>query len=75
MRTLKDIIDMKKTSCMPFETEFEYMVETLYDWYIAKLDGEERIKRFLEDWDDESKEYWLFVLDERIKLGEEEFLI
>ena len=71
-RTVADIERMKTTIFEPFGTEYKYMVETLFDWYIAKLDGEERIRRFLADWDDEAKKYWLDVLEERIRLSEED---
>lgn len=74
-KTVEDIEKMKATPFEPFETEYRYMVETLFDWYIAKIDGRERIKRFLKDWDGPAQEYWLDALNERIKLGEEEFFI
>ena len=73
MRTITDIEKMKKTNFEPFGTEYEYMVETLFDWYIAKLDGEDRIKNFLSDWDEPAQERWLDALNERVICAEEEF--
>ena len=43
-RTLKYLNDMKNNKMPPFNSQYEFFFATLEDYYIAKLDGKERIK-------------------------------
>lgn len=67
LKTMKDIEEWKKSPCKGanFASYYDYVLESLYDWYVAKLDGVERILLFLADWDFEAQEYWYKALKER----------
>lgn len=54
MKTMKDLEEMKTRTMPPFDSEYDYLFETLEDYYIAKMDGMSRIKRELSKWDRES---------------------
>lgn len=55
MKTVKDLEDMKSKNMIPFGNQYEYFFVTLEDYYIAKLDGKNRIKAELSNWDTEAQ--------------------
>ena len=54
-KTLKDLNDMKNNKMSPFGNQYEFFFATLEDYYIAKMDGKERIKTELSKWDSEAQ--------------------
>lgn len=54
-KTLKDLNDMKNNKMSQFGNQYEFFFETLEDYYIAKMDGKERIKAELSHWDSEAQ--------------------
>lgn len=74
MKTLKDLEDMKSQKCAPFENAYEYFFMQLTDFYIAKTNGIERIKKALADWDIESQQFIVKEIEKRVKeLGIQDF--
>lgn len=74
MKTLNDLENMKSQKCAPFENAYEYFFMQLTDFYIAKTNGAERIKRVLSDWDIESQQFIIMELEKRLKaLGIQDF--
>ncbi len=57
MKTLKDLEEMKQKRCVPFENQYVFFFEMLESYYISKIDGLERIKAELNDWNQEAKEF------------------
>lgn len=57
MKTIKDLQLMKKTQCTPFKNSYEFFILQLEDFYIAKINGLERIYDNLQEWDFPSKNY------------------
>lgn len=55
MKTLKDLEEMKNNTMVPFGNQYEYLFATLEDYYIAKMDGLNRIKAELQNWDEEAQ--------------------
>lgn len=54
-KTLKYLNDMKNRKMPPFDSQYEFFFATLEDYYIAKMDGKERIKTELSKWDSEAQ--------------------
>jgi hypothetical protein len=54
MKTLKDLEEMKNVPAM-FGNQYNLLLMTLEDFYIAKLNGLDRIKAELSNWDNEAK--------------------
>lgn len=54
-KTLKDLEAMKNKSMIPFGSQYEFLFATLEDYYIAKIDGVNRIKDELNNWDVEAQ--------------------
>lgn len=54
-KTLKDLEAMKNKSMIPFGSQYEFLFATLEDYYIAKMDGVNRIKDELNNWDVEAQ--------------------
>ena len=54
-KTLKDLNDMKNNKMSPFGNQYEFFFATLEDYYIAKMDGKERIEAELSNWDSEAQ--------------------
>lgn len=52
MKNIDDIIKLKESLC---DNKYQNYIETLFDYYISKLDGIARIKRELNKWDEESQ--------------------
>lgn len=50
-KTLKDLEDMKNKSTTPFGSQYEFLLATLEDYYIGKMDGINRIKTEFSNWD------------------------
>lgn len=55
MKTVKDLEEMKNKSMIPFGNQYEFLFATLEDYYIAKMDGINRIKAELSNWDAEAQ--------------------
>lgn len=56
MKTLSDLEQMKNQKAIPFENAYEFLIERLVDFYIAKSNGIDRIKSELSEWDSDAKE-------------------
>lgn len=56
MKTLRDLEDMKNKAMIPFGNQYDYLFATLEDYYITKMDGLDRIKSELRNWDKESQQ-------------------
>ena len=54
-KTLKDLEDMKSKNMIPFGNQYEFLFATLEDYYIGKIDGVDRIKAELSNWDLEAQ--------------------
>lgn len=54
-KTLKDLEDMKNKSMIPFGNRYDFLFATLEDYYIGKMDGINRIKAELSNWDLEAQ--------------------
>ena len=55
MKTLKDLEEMKNITMIPFGNQYDFLFATLEDYYIAKMDGIDRIKAELKNWDNEAQ--------------------
>ncbi|MBD5456852.1 MAG: hypothetical protein HDR23_10415 [Lachnospiraceae bacterium] len=55
MKTVKDLEEMKSKSMIPFGSQYEFLFATLEDYYIAKMDGINRIKAELSKWDTDAQ--------------------
>ncbi len=69
-RTLKYLNDMKNNKMPPFNSQYEFFFATLEDYYIAKLDGKERIKTELAEWDSEAQKEIVNILADIIESDE-----
>lgn len=56
MRTLKDLEEMKGKAMIPFGNQYDYFFAKLEDYYIAKMDGLNRIGVELQNWDREAQQ-------------------
>lgn len=66
MNTISDLENLKNQACFPFGSAYDYLMATLEDYYIAKSNGTERIKKELENWDQESRKIIIDTLIESI---------
>lgn len=66
-RTLKYLNDMKNNKMSPFGNQYEFFFATLEDYYIAKMDGKERIKTELSKWDSEAQKEIVNILADIIE--------
>lgn len=66
-RTLKYLNDMKNSKMPPFASQYEFSFVTLEDYYIAKMDGKERIKTELSKWDAEAQKEIVNILADIIE--------
>lgn len=74
MKTLKDLEEMKQKRCVPFANQYEYFFSMLENYYIGKIDGKERIRVELANWNQEAKVFICKTLIEIIsKSGMMEF--
>lgn len=69
-KTLKDLNDMKNNKMSPFGNQYEFFFATLEDYYIAKLNGKERIKTELSKWDSEAQKEIVNILADIIESDE-----
>lgn len=69
MKTIADLEEMKSRSSSLFNNAYEYFFELLRDFYISKIDGKERIKHELNNWDNEAQKYIINVLI--VKIGQD----
>ena len=72
MKTLKDLEEMKKIPMIPFENQYDYLFATLEDYYIAKMDGINRIKAELKNWDIEAQKV---IVNKLVEILSEDELI
>lgn len=61
-KTLKFLNDMKNNKMSPFGNQYEFFFATLEDYYIAKMNGKERIKIELSKWDSEAQKEIVNIL-------------
>lgn len=61
-KTLKFLNDMKNHKMPPFSNQYEFFFATLEDYYIAKMNGKERIKTELSKWDSEAQKEIVNIL-------------
>lgn len=73
MKSIIDLEKMKNQKCIPFESAYEYLISRLEDYYIAKLDGKERIKHELSNWDKEAQSAIIETLIVRISSSLQDF--
>lgn len=73
MKTIEDLNKMKLHSCPPFDSAYEFFIETLCDYYIGKINGKERIKNELNGWDKEAQFYIANIIINRIGQSTEDF--
>lgn len=66
-KTLKFLNDMKNNKMSPFGNQYEFFFATLEDYYIAKMDGKERIKIELSKWDSEAQKEIVNILADIIE--------
>lgn len=57
MKTLKCLEEMKEKKMIPFGNQYDYFFAMLEDYYISKLNGLDRIKAELENWDKEAQRF------------------
>lgn len=69
-KTLKFLNDMKNNKMSPFGNQYEFFFATLEDYYIAKMDGKERIKTELSKWDAEAQKEIVNILADIIESDE-----
>lgn len=69
-KTLKYLNDMKNSKMPPFDSQYEFFFATLEDYYIAKMDGKERIKTELSKWDSEAQKEIVNILADIIESDE-----
>ena len=67
MKTISDLDNMKNQSCPPFESAYEYLISSLEDYYISKMDGKARIKHELNNWDKDAKKVIIDILIKRLR--------
>lgn len=53
---------MKNNKMSPFGNQYEFFFATLEDYYIAKMNGKERIKIELSKWDSEAQKEIVNIL-------------
>lgn len=68
MITINDVIAMKKEKNIPFGTQFRWLIQTVENDLISKLDGKERVCQLLAEYDYSAK---LFIVHQFFHLGEE----
>lgn len=61
-KTLKFLNDMKNNKMSPFGNQYEFFFATLENYYIAKMNGKERIKIELSKWDSEAQKEIVNIL-------------
>lgn len=61
-KTLKFLNDMKNNKMSPFGNQYEFFFATLKNYYIAKMNGKERIKIELSKWDSEAQKEIVNIL-------------
>ena len=66
-KTLKYLNDMKNKKMPPFGNQYEFFFATLEDYYIAKMNGKERIKTELSKWDSEAQKEIVNILADIIE--------
>lgn len=66
MKTLQDLAEMRNRTSIPFGTQYENFFARLEDYYIGKLDGKDRIRAELQDWDKEAQDFIVNELVARI---------
>lgn len=66
-KTLKFVNDMKNKKMPPFGNQYEFFFATLEDYYIAKMNGKERIKTELSKWDSEAQKEIVNILADIIE--------
>lgn len=76
MKTLKDLEAMKTQKCAPFENAYEFLMESLVDYYVSKFDGVNRIKAELSEWEPEAKRVIIREVGIRVKgMGLQDFAL
>ena len=73
MKTPVDLEKMKSQSCPPFQNAYVFFMNRLEDNYISKLNGKERIKQELSDWDSEARKQIIDILIERLSRELQDF--
>lgn len=55
MKTISDLVKMKKQPCFPFSSAYSYFISRLADYYISRSNGIACINHELEEWDESAK--------------------
>lgn len=66
MKTFDDFMEEKKKPMRPFASLYEWDLAWLEDQHIAKINGDENIKRWLADWDLDARAKILSLIAERV---------
>lgn len=66
-KTLKYLNNMKNKKMPLFGNQYEFFFATLKDYYIAKMNGKERIKTELSKWDSEAQKEIVNILADIIE--------
>ncbi|MFG6377552.1 MAG: hypothetical protein K1W19_04435 [Lachnospiraceae bacterium] len=56
MKTIEDLKEMKNKTIIPFGNQYDYFFATLENYYMSKLDGLDRVKAELSNWDREAQQ-------------------
>lgn len=68
MITINDVIGMKNEKNIPFGTQFRWLIQTIENDLVSKLDGKERVRQLLAEYDYSAR---LFIVHQFFHLGEE----
>ena len=73
MKTTIDLEKMKGQPCPPFQNAYVFFIDRLEDNNISKLNGKERIKQELSDWDVEARKQIINILIARLSKELQDF--
>ena len=66
MKTLKELENMRNQECVPFGTQYNYLLARLEDYFVSKSDGLSRINSELSQWNEEAQKIIIQELVEAI---------
>jgi len=69
MITVKELIEMKKKKMIPFGNQYRWLIMRIEDDLISKLDGADRVKQMLKDYDEQAQ---LFIISQISLIGKPE---
>lgn len=57
LKTIDDLMDLKNNPCPPFENAYVFFFRNLENNYISKINGDERNKAIISEYDDEAQAF------------------